>query len=206
MKQEAMEDIKKQHLNLMAATSAFKKPTDGLTSSSPSDVFHHLKDEMNSEKLSLAEATPLSLNTAPDNLSGGDVSKGTSNMKDSDIISSLENEKQVDNQLLKDFKSRYTEEHGFQSIQKADEMLNELQELALRNQKQIDAHQSNGDFYQKAIENARSSSRLQIAAAKRNLVFPQKLTHNNNNNKIKKYFKNVMNRQKTRLKSQSIKK
>jgi len=90
-----------------------------------------------------------------------------------DILQTPENAKQVDSKLLKDFRQRFTEENGFKSVQSADEMLNELEELALTNQKQIDAHQMNGDFYKSALLSGKRQE-LPIASGSKRQYIAQK--------------------------------
>ena len=98
----------------------------------------------------------------------------------SDILHKPDTAKMVDNKLLKDFRERFTEENGFQSVQSADEMLNDLQNLALNNQKQIDAHQANGDFYKSALTSKRQEMEIASGSNKRHQIAEQEIKITNN--------------------------
>ncbi|XP_066931994.1 uncharacterized protein DDB_G0283697-like isoform X2 [Clytia hemisphaerica] len=114
-----------------------------------------------------------------------------------DIIQKPENAKMVDNKLLKDFKQRFTEENGFQSAQSADQMLNQLQELALTNQKQIDANQANGDFYKTALSSKRQELQVASSSDKRHIITNLK-SYNKLSKKVKKVY--TINKMKKKVK------
>ena len=153
---------------------------------SNANIFNQLKQKVTDEQ---KDAVPQQINlaggeqttTLADNLQKIDESTKTvgDNNNKNDILQKPDTAKMVDNKLLKDFKERFTEENGFQSVQSADEMLNDLENLALNNQKQIDAHQANGDFYKSALTTKRQEMEIASGSNKRHQIAAQSLKTGN---------------------------
>ena len=136
---------------------------------SNANIFSQLKEEQKADNVNqraLKDVASL-IGDTDDNLPTKTPFGGNT---DNDIIQKPDTAKLVDNKLLKDFRERYTEENGFQSVQSADEMLNTLQNLALTNQKQIDAHQANGDFYKDALTSKRQDMEIASGSNKRHEI------------------------------------
>ena len=170
------------------------------------NVYAQLKTQLKDEsKMAVGEVATARLQTNEPSASANSDTKIDGN---DDILQKPDNAKQVDSKLLKDFRQRFTEENGFKSVQNADEMLNELEELALTNQKQIDAHQINGDFYKTALLSGNKRQELPIASgskrqyiAQANQSSPDML---NRGGSVKKYIRRRRRKRKSKINKNSL--